>query len=273
MNNYKKKSTWRYKAIALLLPTMILLPGCSDNLGGNETESASVSLSIHIPGATAALGKGAAGFILSDGTNTLDIEYVGLVLREIELERQFDQDCDEIEEQSGNDDTCEKFESGPVLLEPSLDGSVDQLVSIFIPDGVYDELEFDVHKLSRDSQENRAFLDVYPEFDELSIRVEGKYNGEIFVFTQDLMDEQEIDFNPPIEVSPTSLVQNVTMNIDLETWFRTADGTYVNPETANKGGENENMVEKNIKNSIDAFEDDDEDGDDDDDDDDNEDNS
>jgi hypothetical protein len=42
----------------------------------------------------------------------------------------------------------------------------------------------------------------------------------------------------------------------------------VNPATANEGGVNEDLVEENIENSIDAFEDDDRDGDDDHDDDD-----
>ncbi len=74
------------------------------------------------------------------------------------------------------------------------------------------------------------------------------------------MDEQEIDLNPPITVGVIPEALNVTMNIDLSSWFRTADGTLVNPESANKGGENENLVEDNIKGSIDAFEDKDEDG-------------
>lgn len=37
-------------------------------------------------------------------------------------------------------------------------------------------------------------------------------------------------------------------------------GSLVDPESANKGRENENVVENNIKNSIDAFRDDDRDG-------------
>ena len=44
-------------------------------------------------------------------------------------------------------------------------------------------------------------------------------------------------------------------------------GTLLDPASANEGGANESVVENNIENSIDAFEDDDRDGDDDDDDD------
>lgn len=43
--------------------------------------------------------------------------------------------------------------------------------------------------------------------------------------------------------------------IDVGTWFRAADGSLLDPDSANKSGENENIVANNIKASIDAFED------------------
>jgi len=255
-----RRTTWHYRAFIVQVLAVLLLTGCS-NLGGNDSDSSTLTLSIHVPNiAPGIAGKGESGFVLTDGVNTMDIQRLGIVVREIELERQFELDCDEVENQGNDDDVCEKFESGPILLEPGLDGSVNQIVSIEVPEGVYDELEFDVHKLSDDSAENRAFLNLHPEFDRLSIRVHGTDNGEDFVFTQDLMDEQEIDLNPPLRVTGGSEVLNVTMNIDLTTWFRTSGGVLVDPDSANKGGENENLVERNIKDSIDAFEDDDEDG-------------
>lgn len=261
-----KMANLPWRAVALPILAALFATGCSDNVGGNESGNSTLSLSIHVPNVASGIaGKGTGGFMQTDGVNTLEIQNVGIVLREIELERRFELDCDEIEDQRGDNDFCEKFESGPILLEPGLDGSVVHLVTIDVPEGVYDEIEFDVHKLSDDSPENRAFLNLHPEFDELSIRVTGTYNGIDFVFMQDLMDEQEITLNPPITVGPIPEVLNVTMNIDLTSWFRTGAGALVNPASANKGGENENMVERNIKDSIDVFEDNDEDGEEDDD--------
>ena len=58
---------------------------------------------------------------------------------------------------------------------------------------------------------------------------------------------------------------NVTLRIDVATWFLNAGGTaLVNPATANKGQPNEGVVKDNIEASIDAFRDDDHDGHDDD---------
>lgn len=120
---------------------------------------------------------------------------------------------------------------------------------------MYDELEFDVHKVSDDTSENRAFLLLHPEFDGRSIRVNGTYNGEEFLFEQDLNEEQELDLNPPLVVTDETESLNVTISINIDTWFRSASGDLVNPESANKGGANEDLVEDNIEDSIEAFED------------------
>ena len=56
---------------------------------------------------------------------------------------------------------------------------------------------------------------------------------------------------------------NVTVRLDLTVWFRDSAGNLIDPATANKGGLNEGIVKENIKQSVEAFEDDDQDGDDD----------
>ena len=53
---------------------------------------------------------------------------------------------------------------------------------------------------------------------------------------------------------------NLTIVLDLATWFVDAQGNLIDPDSANKGGNNENLVRDNIKASIEAFEDKDKDG-------------
>ncbi len=131
--------------------------------------------------------------------NTLILTRVALVVREIELKRQFSPDCDDAG--PGSDD-CEKFSTGPMLFELPLDGQVRQVVEILVPPDTYDELSFDIHKPSDDTPEDIAFIQQNPTFADISILVEGTFNG----------------------------------------------------------GENEGLVENNIKKSIDAFRDDDRNG-------------
>lgn len=94
----------------------------------------------------------------------------------------------------------------------------------------------------------------------------GRYDGESFEFMQDLDVEQEVELSPPLVVEEGAQPMNVTLLIDVTTWFVAPDGSLIDPRTAGDGGPNEGLVEDNIRASIDGFEDEDEDGEDDDDD-------
>jgi hypothetical protein len=97
-----------------------------------------------------------------------------------------------------------------------------------------------------------------------SIRVEGTFNGTTFVYESDLDVEQEFDLADPIVVTDTAAAVNVTVLLNLNQWFRDGSGNLLDPATGNTGGMNESLIKENIKNSIEAFEDDDHDGHDDD---------
>ena len=167
-------------------------------------------------------------------------------------------DCDVEPEPAG----CEDFETGPMLIDLALDGTTTTSVSIAVPPGAYDEVEFDIHKVSGDDPEDAAFLEAYPEMDGKSIVVEGFYNLEPFVFETDLNEEQEYDLPPNLVIGEDAPATNITIRLDVSTWFVDANGNLFDPATALKGQPNENLAKDNIKNSIDAFEDEDEDGDD-----------
>ena len=136
-----------------------------------------------------------------------------MVVREVELERALYDDCDLLE---GDDDECEEFEAGPFLLELPLDGTVAAVFQVQVKPDIYDELEFEIHKPGDDNAEEVAFLQANPDFDDVSIRVEGLWNGTPFVFTQDLDAEQEIDLSPPLEVVEGSGPLNLTLRRDGE---------------------------------------------------------
>jgi hypothetical protein len=136
-----------------------------------------------------------------------------------------------------------------------------------VPDtGTYDEIEFELHKVSNDDPEDADFRDAYPDMVGKTIRIQGSYNGQPFTYENDIDDEQEYDLVPPVVVDEMTMQVNVTIRIDIDAWFRDGSGSLVNPQSANKGGANESLVNENIKHSFEAFEDDDHDGEDDEDD-------
>jgi hypothetical protein len=269
------QAKWKTLVTFALLP---LAAACSDDAnltgpGGGNGSGGTVSLSVSVPagagGSAAFTGPGAFDIVLVDGASTLTITRAAMILREIELELMNDDDCDD--HLPGLDDDCEEFETGPTLIELPMDGSVDQVLTINdVEPGVYDEVEFEVHKLG-DDPADLAFLAEpgHAIFDDVSILVEGTFDdgsasgAQAFVFTTDLNEEQERALFPPIEVTDVTSSVNVTLSIDVSTWFDVPGSSLVNPASANKGGPNEGVVKENIKNSIDAFEDDDHDGEDD----------
>jgi hypothetical protein len=229
---------------------------CSDGTGPANPGSGRVQLMIATrsgPMAGAALAP--ENYTL--GGTTLVLNKVQIVLREIELKRtEGSTTCVEDHPSAASlsstqssdgqsEDHCEKFVTGPVVLDLPLGGGTNRVVTIDADTGTYRKLEFEVHKPADGSP---------------SIRVEGTWNGTPFVYTTDLNAEQEVRLVPPLSITaagPTDL----TLKIDLGTWFLNGAGTaFVDPSTANAGQPSEHLVKDNIRRSFDAFEDDDHDG-------------
>ncbi len=236
--------------------------GACDLFTGPDRPTGSVSLSVMVPGTGAAASAArlfAAGeLVFTDGAgNTLTISSAHLVLREIEFERVDPlAGCDaaEGEEEGSDDDACEKFETDPVLVTLPLDGTVDIQMTAEVPYGEYDEVEFEVHKVSGDDPADAAFLDANPGYDGVSVRVTGTWNTVPFEYTSDLNEDQEIRLPSPMVIDENSGPVNVTFSIDIETWVRdAATGALIDPN-------GEDNWKHNVKNSIEGFEDDDHDG-------------
>lgn len=247
------------KRIAIIL--MLALGGAACSDGAGPANQAQVSLSFSTSRTAAAPAPGFFASVmadtLTDGQNELIITKAEVVLREIELKKIEAVSCDS----TVSHDACEKFQTGPMLLDLPLNGQVENTVTIVPDPATYDELEFDLHKVSNDDPEDAAFRAAHPHMIGNSIRVEGTYNGRLFVFETNLNEEQRFDLIPPITVGDMSTTTNVTVLIDLSRWFVDGSGSLVDPQSGNKGGVNENLIKENVKNSVEAFEDHDSDGD------------
>jgi hypothetical protein len=258
------------RLLPLGIPLMMFAAAaCSDSTTGRLSLALSTARPAGAPLASAPSGIAAAPLVTTAGdstvivlgNDTIIVRSVELVLREIELERVETAQCDDIMD---NDD-CEEFETGPVLVSLPLGATATVTeVAIDAPAGMYNELEFEIHKPA--DVDDAAFIAAHPAFAAVSIRVTGTFSKAgtrtAFTYTTDLNEQQEIALDPPLTVAEGSAT-NVTLRLDIARWF--VNGTaLVDPATANKGGPNENLVRDNIRVSIDAFRDDDRDGHDDD---------
>jgi hypothetical protein len=239
---------------AALPATLLMLAACESTTP--DRRPVSVSFSTQSAAALAIAGERAPNFdvTVTIGANTLVITKAQLVVRSIKLKKTETLECSD---DDGIDDDCDEIKLGPMLVDLPLTANGVTSVTATIPEGTYREVSFKIHKPDDDNAEDLAFIAANPTFERTSIRVEGTYNGQAFVYTSDVSERMEVEFESPVTINADD--QNVTVQLDLSSWFEVG-GQIVNPNTANKGGANENAVRDNIRASMRALEDDDRNG-------------
>lgn len=250
------------RARLLALPIAALaLAACSDSVGPNARRAVSFSFATSAPTtATGASLSRSPSFDVVVGGGSADsivIDTAQVLLREIELKGQSaacvggDEDSDE------DSDGCEALKLGPELVSLPLTPGAASPLTAMIPPGTYHEMEFEVHRVGDDDDDRRdsLFLAQHPEFRNASVRVTGSYRGERFVYTSALSAEVELEFDTPVVVDAAAA--NVTVGVDVASWFRSATGATLAPTPANAS-----LIADRIKASFRAFEDSDRDGED-----------
>ncbi|MCG6957617.1 MAG: hypothetical protein LJF04_16625 [Gemmatimonadetes bacterium] len=258
-----RSGTWG----ALALAAALAAAACSDSTApaGPGTLSLSVSAAPVDSTSSNVNTTPAAGVTQNDGTHTLTLESVQLVVRRIELARadtvcsQGDDDGEHASEWKRVGD-CEELALGPILVDVPLDGQVDKVFSVQLPEGTYRGVELQIHRPWHRNQSDLDFLQANPDFDSVSVRAEGTFDGNPFALVEHVEARQRYPIDPPLDVTATSAPTNITLHLDVSTWFLRQDGSLVDPSTANDGGANEYLVRWNIMRSLQAFQDDDHDG-------------
>ncbi len=241
------------------------LSACSDtstNLAAGTGQNMSLSFSgrapVPVSGAMSVASAQTDTLVQASGSDTLRITSVGIVLRKIELERiSVPVVCDSTPEASA----CEELRLGPQLVNVPLAPGAQTALAVVIDSGSYASVQFKIHKPGNDSLD-LAFKAANPDFANVSIRVTGTFDGVPFTYTSTLDQEQEYEFVPPLVVDASGSSTNLTIRLDVSTWFRVGGtGAVIDPSTANPGGANEGAVKGNIKHSVKAFRDENHDGD------------
>ncbi|MBI4544363.1 MAG: hypothetical protein HY703_04125 [Gemmatimonadetes bacterium] len=255
--------------LAVLAAAAVLLPACGDDdgTGPDGPRSASLSFTVPRPGGSAPPGFASLVPVTDAAGRVLNIDSVQVVLAEVELERADDpSDCDS----SGRGNPCDEFEAGPVLVSLPVNGGVITAFQEEIPPGTYDELELEIEEPEENDAATQAFRTRHPSWPiSASVHVKGTFDANdgkgpqpVNVFIQ---GEGEIErkLQPPFVVATgTTGTLNVTVAVDVASWFRNSDGSLIDPRALAADGNLRDRVEENIKRSFRAFKDADRDGDD-----------
>lgn len=250
-----------------LIATSALLLGACSNSTAPSALKRPISVSFTTAATAATFSRspfdGASRSVsLVAGGNTLVITKAQLVLARVELEKvgAVCADTAASGEDSNNHDDCAELQLAPSVVDLPVDATVKPTISFAIPQGTYSQLEADIRAIRTGDAgaASVAFLKANPDLANVSVRVEGTYNGTPFVYKGTARAELERNFSPALTVDGSTV--NLTVNVDLGSWFKSSTGAVIDPSTAGTGGSNASVVTDNIRRSLRAFRDNDHDG-------------
>jgi len=240
----------RSELLRLVIPVGSMMLIACDATGPGTLRPVSLSVMTKPAGVS-------ADVIVGTGPNSIRITKVEFVLAETELSQ-----AGTCSSPPANDDDCNELELDPLLVDLPLDVSPpNKVLDALVPPGNYTRLEAELHAVESDEGEEgaAAFLAAHPEWSGMSVRVTGVYTDASgtphdFTFTSGVDAEIEMAFSSPVTVDATT--QNLTIVVDVASWFTDAAGAAIDPTNS----ANADAIGANIRSSFQAFEDNDHDG-------------
>lgn len=216
---------------------------CADILNGNRTREASLSFGVKQPGALVnASSDGSDLIVITGGGHTLDLQTASVVFSEMTFEGQNvesgDDDDSDVDSDSDHEGNA-KFRAGATTLSLPLAGGMITPFTGQVPVGTYSRLEMDADFL----------------------QLKGTYDGQAFDVTVPVNAEMELRFAPPLAVTASSAPINVSINIDVSSWFKDASGNTIDPRQLATNATLRAEFRNRVRASFKAFEDSDHDGD------------
>ena len=147
---------------------------------------------------------------------------------------------------------------GPYLVNVPVNGGDGARVSVAVPAGTYSSIRLWLHKVTSGDSADVAFRQANPDVRDISLRLEGTFNGAPFTFVSDVNAKLTVPLTEPLVVGTGG--DDVTVTIDLSTWFLRSSGGLYSPAAANTSGQVRAQVQNNIRNAFRAFTDKNRDG-------------
>jgi hypothetical protein len=236
--------------------------GVGFRLASASPTTASVLADALLPTGTAAsVSTSAEGLTIQSGSDVIVISLAQLVVRDVKLKPASatcsDDDSNATASNSSStdddDDECPTIHVGPYLVNVPVSGVDGSRVTVDVPEGAYSSVRLTVHKVTSSDSADLRFRQAHPDLRDMSIRLEGTYNGTPFVFVSDVNAKLEVPLTQPFTVKEGG--DNVTVTIDIAGWFTRPDGGLYSPATANTPGQVQAKVQNNIRSAFRAFHD------------------
>ena len=202
--------------------------------------------------------SGPDGVTVESGGILLEVTLIKMTLEDIDLERT-GQSVDCSGAGSGDFLDCSDYFAGPLLVQLDLTGSGQVTpLTVNAPVGTFDLVSFDISVPDGGDPAQVTYLEANPDMTDVSIRIEGNYDGTDFSFALDLRGDQELSIVPPLVVTESNTGFTITLALDIASWFFRPDGSLIDPSTICSvavGCTDRSTIEQNIERSIQAYSD------------------
>lgn len=240
------------RVAALLLAAAVAASACSEFesriTDPNEGEPL-FDVFFQVPsGGTASRSPSFAVRLDDDQGNSLNINGGDIVVREMELGRTTGECVDNEDPSSDDGDACTEVTVAPQLLALPVDrGEVQIVHSLPVEGGTYDRLEFDVHVVT--TQDDQQIVSQNPQLANQSVIVRGSFNGTSFSATFGPEVSLSLPFASDVQAEPGA-TSRVTLVADVQSWFRRDDGSLIDPSQVEDGSETDQAIESRIEDSF-----------------------
>jgi hypothetical protein len=209
-------------------------------------------------GDASAATASSADLVITRGSDNLVISSAQLVVRNVKLQPAGENCIDDTDDDTDVvDDECAAVFTGPFLVDLLANTVAGSELSVELPEGTYNSVQFRIHKVNSNKENERAFREANPDFVGISVRIEGTFNGAPFVFTDDLTQNFKLNLPSPIVVDAES--ENVAVVMDIGQWFTPSSGAGLMSPIA-MSNQTKQAISQNIRAGIRAFQDNNHDG-------------
>jgi len=235
----------------------LVLAACSDNTGPTHTGSVGVGFQIARPASSLVLGGDASqnasaveataeGLEITRGSDVLVITKAQMVVKDVKLGNA---GC----EADDDDADCPTLHVGPYLVDVPVSGADGARAAVPVAEGSYSSVRLTLHKVTSNDSADAAFRQANPDFRDISLRLEGTYNGAPFVFVNDVNAKLDVPLPETLTVDEGG--GDVTVTVDFASWFANSQGGLYSPLLANSPGNIRAAVQNNIRSAFRAFRD------------------
>jgi len=249
-----------------LAPAVLALAACSST-GPGASRPVSLSVTTRSPAAAPTSSPASAAITVGSGANSVTLTKVQVVLARIELATNGPCAVSVAAppgQGESEEDTCDELQAGPALVDLPTDGTTRVILDGLVPAGTYNKVQARLDAVSQPDSDDvatsaSAFLAAHPDWKGVSVKVTGSFTdaagaAHAFTFTSEVDAEIEAAFATPVTVG--SGTSNVTVAVDVASWFKDAGGAAIDPMNP----ANAESIDRAIRQSVRAFEDDNHDG-------------